>query len=356
VIPWYIPGTEPPPEEIAAPAPVADSLGNGYNGHFGPGPGGYLDDAAIIAIIPKLPYGLQMLDIHALRILIQDPALLQSVLRLDGQVNEVALSAFLRGLGADALHGRGHFGGNGAPSYPDAGPRRSRWGGGDPLPGDAMRGGVDPYSRPAPAQYEFDYDYDPYGAPRASGGFGDRPPAQNWGGDYLDQPPRGPDLGGPPRSSLAGQKRFPTTKASTPCRFFNTPKGCQFGDKCSFGHFLGVRSLAEMPPLAPVGGGGGIPDSFAPPEMPDRVNSRWGGGPASAPAAVPMGPGRNSRFGGPGRSGPGSMASSLGGHSVAPPVFVPPPVAAVQGTLPLPGSYDPAAAEEPDTKRKKRFH
>ena len=32
-------------------------------------------------------------------------------------------------------------------------------------------------------------------------------------------------------------KRFPTTKAATPCKFYNTSKGCQFGDKCAFGHF-----------------------------------------------------------------------------------------------------------------------
>jgi hypothetical protein len=352
-MPWYIPGTEPPPEEIVVPAPAVDSFGTS---HFGPGPGGYLDDAAMNALIPQLPYGLQTLNMHALRILVQDPTLLQSVIRSDGQVNEVTLSAFLRSLGADALHGSGHFGGNGAPSYPDAGPRRSRWGG-DAPPADIGRGGGDPYGRPPPAQYEFDYDYDPYAAPRGAGGFGDRPPAQSWGGDYLDQSgPRGPDLGGPPRSSVSNQKRFPTTKASTPCRFFNTAKGCQFGDKCSFGHFLGVRSLSEMPPLGPVGGG--MPESFAPPEMqPERANSRWGGAaPALAPPAAAMGPGRNSRFGGPGRSGPGSLGSSMGGHGLAPPVFTPPPVAAAPGTLPLPQSYDPAAAEEPDTKRKKRFH
>lgn len=39
-------------------------------------------------------------------------------------------------------------------------------------------------------------------------------------------------------SSAAPKKVFKyATKAATPCRFFNTPKGCQFGDKCAFGHF-----------------------------------------------------------------------------------------------------------------------
>ena len=36
---------------------------------------------------------------------------------------------------------------------------------------------------------------------------------------------------------------FPTTKASTSCRFFNTRTGCRFGDKCPFGHFLEPGSV-----------------------------------------------------------------------------------------------------------------
>lgn len=57
--------------------------------------------------------------------------------------------------------------------------------------------------------------------------------------------------GGPgSREAAAAQRRrFPTTKAATPCRFFNTPKGCQFGDKCAFGHFR------DDPELAPHGPG-----------------------------------------------------------------------------------------------------
>lgn len=37
--------------------------------------------------------------------------------------------------------------------------------------------------------------------------------------------------------------KFPSTKAATPCRFFNTVKGCQFGDKCPFGHFLSTAPM-----------------------------------------------------------------------------------------------------------------
>lgn len=34
-----------------------------------------------------------------------------------------------------------------------------------------------------------------------------------------------------------GKKGFQTPKNLHPCRFFNTAKGCQNGDKCGFGHF-----------------------------------------------------------------------------------------------------------------------
>lgn len=68
--------------------------------------------------------------------------------------------------------------------------------------------------------------------------------------------------------------KFPTTKASTPCRFFNTPKGCINGDKCPFGHFLdtATSSIAisrSGPGHRPVGPGsrpiraGDIPSATA---------------------------------------------------------------------------------------------
>ncbi|CAK9253182.1 unnamed protein product [Sphagnum jensenii] len=42
------------------------------------------------------------------------------------------------------------------------------------------------------------------------------------------------------------KRKFPSTKASTPCRFYNTPKGCQFGDKCAFGHFNDSKGATGM--------------------------------------------------------------------------------------------------------------
>ena len=45
------------------------------------------------------------------------------------------------------------------------------------------------------------------------------------------------------------------TKASTPCKFFNTRSGCRFGDLCPFGHFKGDDSGSS---------GGGGPSSYGP--------------------------------------------------------------------------------------------
>lgn len=51
----------------------------------------------------------------------------------------------------------------------------------------------------------------------------------------------------PRRKPAAKQTRFPSAKAAVPCRFFNTRKGCQFGDKCEFGHFAGISGNAPLP-------------------------------------------------------------------------------------------------------------
>jgi hypothetical protein len=57
------------------------------------------------------------------------------------------------------------------------------------------------------------------------------------------------------------QNKFPTTKSAVSCRFFNTSKGCQFGDKCPFGHFLEeagamVVSTSATSSSGPSGGRG----------------------------------------------------------------------------------------------------
>lgn len=380
-IPWYQPGTEPPPEELA---PPPEALAYDHNGHhlggygvpsMAQGPGGYADDTAPGSAFAQLPYSLQTLDPHTLRILTQDPALVQSILRPDGSVDEINLAAFKRSVGAidyaHGPHGAAHFAPEG-PRYGDAGQRRSRWGGGAEAPIDPYRAVPDPYARsmpgpalaPAPAPYEFDYDYDPYGPPRGGGGaggppvYGDRPPAHGphggWNGDYDE--PLGPVGGRPPDLQPAGgrsgpgQRRFPTTKASTPCRFFNTAKGCQFGDKCAFGHFLGVSSLNDLQHVT------GAVDQYAPPAgLPDR-GTQWSAPGAGAGPSPAAGPGRNSRFGGPGRAGPGSMVGAPG--SLPPPTFLPPPAAGPPGTMPAPADFvgELPRPEEHEVKRKRRFH
>lgn len=375
-IPWYMPGTEPPPEQ-ELPPPATDPLSVLASG-------AYLDDNALQKIIIQLPYSLQALDFSALRALVQDPAALQSVLRPDGSVDEFNLSTFQRNLNGgggggvgdrermsrfDSYHG-GDMGSSGPPVFLPPGDlngpnsRRSRFRDAGPEPmmiDNYGGGGYGPSGQP------YDFDYDPYGPPR-NGRYDDRPPL-DWNPDYGDAylPPRAeplPLMGGAPRRGAPAQSRFTSTKAATPCRFFNTAKGCQFGDKCSFGHFL---PPSDLPPAGPM-------DVYMPPDAgphQDR-SSRWGGG---GPSAGPGGPGR--RFSGPGdrhagAGGPGpAMGPGMGGRSgpgsrlhsqfSAPPsaaphlTTVPIPMAGTQlleGMPPI--GMDPVGAGP--SKRAKRFN
>ena len=101
----------------------------------------------------------------------------------------------------------------------------------------------------------------------------------------FDQPP---DMDRDRRRDLpidpALEKKFPTSKAAASCRFYNTRKGCQYGDKCSFGHFVEDATV----PLDGVRGQG--PGPVVPRDVP---------GPRDGPGWD--GPGRD----GPGRDGPG---------------------------------------------------
>ena len=317
-IPWYAPGTEPPPEEVVAPiASAADILRTSRNG--------YLDDNTMAELMPQLPYILQTLEKNTLRSLLQDPEALQSILRHDNTVDELSLSAYQRNLYMEnnARERTSRFGGyepTGAGLDGD-GARRSRW---------AVDGAGPPGGYPPSQPYNFDYDYgDTYAPPRAgSVGFNeyDRPPAA-WGNPGYDAPPAVRPGGLSmmdmrDRRHAAPQGRFPTTKAATACRFFNTPKGCQFGDKCSFGHFLPNDAPPRAVPLKT--------DAYAPEAMDlERGNghSRWvgSGGPAAGGRGGAMsGPGMR-RFGEAPRqmSGPGSRLHSQ---------TLPPPAATVPVT------------------------
>jgi hypothetical protein len=93
------------------------------------------------------------------------------------------------------------------------------------------------------------------GAPSSWDGMGFNPPPYN---DNLPESrPFHTELLEGSNPSLLGMKgkagsgktaKFASSKASVPCRFFNTRKGCQFGDKCEFGHFIGVSAPAPLVP------------------------------------------------------------------------------------------------------------
>lgn len=340
-IPWYAPGTEPPPEEVIAPPAVsaADILRTSRNG--------YLDDHVVMELMSKLPYSLQTLDMNVLRSLLQDPEALQSILRHDNTVDETNLAAYQRSLymESNARDRSTRFGGyepSGAVGSDMDGARRSRWA----VDATGPSGGYSP-SQP----YNFEYDYgDAYAPPRVGNvGYNeyDRPPAP-WGNPGYDVAP-----GGRPGGSLsvmdmrgdhrhaAPQSRFPTTKAATACRFFNTPKGCQFGDKCSFGHFLPNDAPPRAAPLKN--------DAYLP-EVVDlergNGHSRWGaggGGPGGGRGGAMNGPGMR-RFGEVPRqlSGPGSRLHSQ---------TLPPAAVAVSATAEV---VDPTNGQ-PAKRAKTRF-
>lgn len=90
--------------------------------------------------------------------------------------------------------------------------------------------------------------------------YGDRVPSMDGGSFHPDDgynKADGPGFGQPPQRKKVGaskQSRFPSAKAAVPCRFFNTRKGCQFGDKCEFGHFsAGAVPTLPGPPQVRVG-------------------------------------------------------------------------------------------------------
>lgn len=102
--------------------------------------------------------------------------------------------------------------------------------------------------------------------------------------------------GGRSGSGSGSASRFPTTKASTPCRFFNTPKGCMNGDKCPFGHFLDTASssMSGMGGMSGGGSGRSGPGQRGP----------GAAGPGSRSHRMSEGPAGGGGGGGSGRGGP----------------------------------------------------
>jgi len=331
-IPWYQPGTEPSPleaEEFSLRA--RERQGQGM---IAAGGGGAAADHVTTqqpfnpeyaAIIAQLPPSLQQLGVETIQMIVQDPALLQSIMRPDGTVDEHRLSILQQHSRSNSSYlpyphsqqsllppqlqhyqqqqpqpqqqapfghplGAGAGGGGGMrssrfsqPAGGGSGIGSGSMGVGGPavaldafqahaqavlLSGSAAAGGR-PAGGPGPG---------PGGGP--GGGGGGRRSQSRWtgggGGDDIhvshsmnmnmnmnmnnnnhnnnhnhSNPAVVAGGGG---GGVGG--RFPTTKAATPCRFFNTSKGCQNGDKCPFGHFLPDNGAGNMNARGPGGGGG----------------------------------------------------------------------------------------------------
>ncbi len=167
-------------------------------------------------------------------------------------------------------------------------PRSTRWGGsgGSELSQDHMQVGGGDEDR-----Y---YDSDSFSGQQQTGGsrfnFSTRNQNAPWSGNNSNNGNSGfqrDDINKPPpviaRDNRSG-KQFTGTKASTPCRFFNTNKGCQFGDKCQFGHFSGGG--APPPVILDRTMDGDDDDDFhSGPSRASANNTRWGpgGGSMSGP-------------------------------------------------------------------------
>jgi hypothetical protein len=116
------------------------------------------------------------------------------------------------------------------------------------------------------------------------------------------------------------QKKFPTTKAAAPCRFFNTRKGCQFGDDCPFGHFMEDTSAAPSGMRAPESGPssysprGGEPANMGPSTYGPRGDNPAGRGGDHTNLGSTYGPrGENQASSGPRGEDPTNLGSSTYG-------------------------------------------
>lgn len=245
-------------------------------------------------MVSGLPISIQMLDPLTLQGVLQEPLILQSLLRPDGSVDETRLSllqtcpsvddyrqvlfgSLTSGMGMGmGMMGGGHGNGYGnMPVYNGSGGYNAGFDQQQQhfhqqqlqhqqLPQQPFAGQY-AAAQNLPMGWEHSQGhgsrFEPPGAPNAwntVSSMNSRQPHMPMGGGGmgLGGPPPAPSLGVPP------PKRFNTTKAGTACRFFNTPRGCGNGDKCPFGHFLdssaGSGSAGPMGTGMPMGGGPGM--------------------------------------------------------------------------------------------------
>jgi hypothetical protein len=338
IIPWEMPGESSSSSQaqqgygvgMGVPQLDQNMLAGGSGSGGGSVGGGHLGGQSggggIQGVIALLPPSLRNLDIATIEMLVADDGNVAFVLNEDGSVDPGRLELVRqRYMGRVAPFGGridrppmgGPGGGFGGPPIggvrgefrSGGGPKRSRFEDIDPLMGPGR--GLGPGAGPGPGHGIIDDDFrgppqfppddrmipPPHWETRVGGGRGhmmpphggmmERGPPPGAGFDR-DLPPGpgfdGPPMGGPP----PGGKRFPSSKAHTPCRFFNTRKGCQFGDKCPFGHFREAGGPAPLDGQPPFIGGG-----------PPRTVG--GGQPIGGGIGPGPGPGP-----GPGRRGPGA--------------------------------------------------
>eukprot|EP01039_Chlorochromonas_danica_P001828 gene1828-1998_t len=210
------------------------------------------------ALLASLPIGIQMLDPLTLQVVLQDPQLLQSLLRSDGSVDETHLSllqtctsveeyrANLMASVAMPSYGINNYS-NVMPSYGSHGMNGMGTGNDVPM--------FDNMQMPA-NNNNLHQAWDRYGMSSNE--------SSNWNNLNMNM---GMNMNIPMNMSVpavttittassagvsGGSKRFPTTKQSTPCRFFNTPRGCANGDKCPFGHFVDSNAVSAAAQSGPT--------------------------------------------------------------------------------------------------------
>jgi len=342
-----------------------------FNGNF---------DSQFMNIVSQLPLSLQRLDVQSLQLLVYDPALLQSLLLSDGTVDEIRLANFQQQRNmnnyANANTNQQRFSRFDShqqafnPTMPTGNANLNRSSNNGVDNADMSSGGFrksnsrwgdktatidqstlsDQTSMVYPQYYNNnDRSFPMQGLPlnttvqkpmsmpnsgicNPDGSIHSQQLFGDWSGDQrmgnpmdnmsYDSSMKRPISQMSTIDNSAKNLKFPSTKAATPCRFFNTVKGCQFGDKCPFGHFLGAAPMKNTfrQPMAPAMDPFQSNDNNIMSSM--RSNSRFSQvqQPPSYGAAFPMGiPNDDSSrlmMVGPGsianHYGPGSLGSSKG--------------------------------------------
>jgi hypothetical protein len=268
-IPWVIAGSMEEEEEEEVPPPLSTQPYNLNNsGYAGSGFMGSslssslhapaYDEYSFHTLLNSLPIGIQMLDPITLQMIAQNPQILSTLLTADGQqVDESNLITLQNSTSIEEYYSSilPSSSSSAASAFPydySLSGTSQNWQshGGLSVIGSNV---VDSYQSWQSTSSSMDNNLQLFMNTTAT-----------YGSNSLQIPPSRDLLaslgaGNSSATSRAAAK-FPTTKASTPCRFFNTPKGCINGDKCPFGHFLdtATSSIAisrSGPGHRPVGPG-----------------------------------------------------------------------------------------------------